>query len=194
MGHLFSIMSVTILHTVCLQFYFGGDSLFPNICFGWMVLSKGACGVFFCKSFPIGSFFLIKRLLCIAMCSASSHPVESWVNCFVQLARGRLHFFYRTFLHFHSFDLSVEHRDKTDDKVTVEAAEAIKQHKVGIKCATITPDEKRVEEFKLKKMWKSPNGTIRFVVGLVLKVLLWYHFCLVSLFFLPYFKRTCLWN
>lgn len=59
------------------------------------------------------------------------------------------------------FDLGIEHRDKTDDKVTLESAKAIKECKVGIKCATITPDEARVEEFKLKKMWKSPNGTIR---------------------------------
>lgn len=59
------------------------------------------------------------------------------------------------------FDLGMEYRDKTDDKVTLDAAKAIKECKVGIKCATITPDEARVEEFKLKKMWKSPNGTIR---------------------------------
>lgn len=59
------------------------------------------------------------------------------------------------------YDLGVEYRDQTDDKVTVEAAEAIKKYGVGIKCATITPDEARVEEFKLKQMWKSPNGTIR---------------------------------
>lgn len=59
------------------------------------------------------------------------------------------------------FDLGMENRDKTDDKVTLEAAEAIAKCKVGIKCATITPDEARVKEFKLKKMWKSPNGTIR---------------------------------
>jgi isocitrate dehydrogenase len=59
------------------------------------------------------------------------------------------------------YDLSIENRDKTDDKVTVEAAEAIKKHGVGVKCATITPDEDRVKEFGLKKMWKSPNGTIR---------------------------------
>ena len=59
------------------------------------------------------------------------------------------------------FDLGIEYRDKTDDKVTLDAARAIKECKVGIKCATITPDEARVEEFKLKKMWKSPNGTIR---------------------------------
>jgi isocitrate dehydrogenase len=59
------------------------------------------------------------------------------------------------------FDLGMENRDKTDDKVTVESAEAIKKYNVGIKCATITPDEARVKEFKLKKMWKSPNGTIR---------------------------------
>lgn len=59
------------------------------------------------------------------------------------------------------FDLGIEHRDATNDKVTVEAAEAILKYKVGIKCATITPDEARVKEFGLKQMWKSPNGTIR---------------------------------
>jgi isocitrate dehydrogenase len=59
------------------------------------------------------------------------------------------------------FDLGMENRDKTDDKVTVESAEAIKKYNVGIKCATITPDEARVKEFNLKQMWKSPNGTIR---------------------------------
>jgi len=59
------------------------------------------------------------------------------------------------------YDLSIQNRDATDDKVTLDAAHAIKQHKVGIKCATITPDEARVAEFGLKKMWKSPNGTIR---------------------------------
>jgi isocitrate dehydrogenase len=63
------------------------------------------------------------------------------------------------------YDLGIEHRDATDDKVTVDAAEAIKRHGVGVKCATITPDEARVEEFKLKKMWKSPNGTIRNILG-----------------------------
>ncbi|MEP2830655.1 NADP-dependent isocitrate dehydrogenase [Parvibaculum sp.] len=63
------------------------------------------------------------------------------------------------------YDLGMEHRDKTDDKVTVDAAEAIKHHGVGVKCATITPDEARVEEFHLKKMWKSPNGTIRNILG-----------------------------
>jgi len=63
------------------------------------------------------------------------------------------------------YDLSVENRDATDDQVTVDAANAIKQHGVGVKCATITPDEARVEEFKLKKMWKSPNGTIRNILG-----------------------------
>ena len=63
------------------------------------------------------------------------------------------------------FDLSVEHRDATDDQVTIDAANAIKQHGVGVKCATITPDEARVEEFQLKKMWKSPNGTIRNILG-----------------------------
>ena len=63
------------------------------------------------------------------------------------------------------YDLSVENRDATDDQVTIDAANAIKKHGVGIKCATITPDEARVEEFKLKKMWKSPNGTIRNILG-----------------------------
>jgi isocitrate dehydrogenase len=63
------------------------------------------------------------------------------------------------------FDLGIEHRDLTDDQVTVEAAEAIKRIGVGIKCATITPDEARVREFKLKKMWRSPNGTIRNIIG-----------------------------
>jgi isocitrate dehydrogenase len=59
------------------------------------------------------------------------------------------------------YDLSVENRDATDDQVTIDAAHAIREHGVGVKCATITPDEARVTEFKLKKMWKSPNGTIR---------------------------------
>lgn len=63
------------------------------------------------------------------------------------------------------YDLSIQKRDETDDKITVEAAEAIKHYGVGIKCATITPDEARVEEFKLKKMWRSPNGTIRNILG-----------------------------
>jgi isocitrate dehydrogenase len=63
------------------------------------------------------------------------------------------------------FDLGIEHRDATDDQVTIDAANAIKQHGVGVKCATITPDEARVEEFGLKQMWKSPNGTIRNILG-----------------------------
>ena len=63
------------------------------------------------------------------------------------------------------YDLGIEERDRTSDQVTVDAANAIKQHGVGVKCATITPDEARVEEFKLKKMWKSPNGTIRNILG-----------------------------
>ena len=63
------------------------------------------------------------------------------------------------------YDLGIEKRDETDDKITIEAAHAIKQHGVGVKCATITPDEARGEEFKLKKMWKSPNGTIRNILG-----------------------------
>jgi len=65
----------------------------------------------------------------------------------------------------HTYDLGIEHRDKTDDKVTIECAEAIKKYNVGIKCATITPDENRVVEFNLKEMWKSPNGTIRNILG-----------------------------
>ena len=63
------------------------------------------------------------------------------------------------------YDLGMNHRDETDDKVTVDAAEAIKKYGVGVKCATITPDEARVKEFNLKKMWKSPNGTIRNILG-----------------------------
>ncbi|MEE4155391.1 MAG: NADP-dependent isocitrate dehydrogenase [Erythrobacter sp.] len=63
------------------------------------------------------------------------------------------------------YDLSIEKRDETDDRITVDAANAIKQYGVGVKCATITPDEARVEEFSLKKMWKSPNGTIRNILG-----------------------------
>jgi isocitrate dehydrogenase len=63
------------------------------------------------------------------------------------------------------YDLGIEHRDATDDQVTVDAANAIKEHGVGVKCATITPDEARVEEFGLKQMWRSPNGTIRNILG-----------------------------
>jgi isocitrate dehydrogenase len=63
------------------------------------------------------------------------------------------------------YDLGIEHRDATNDQVTIDAAEATKKHGVAVKCATITPDEARVEEFKLKKMWKSPNGTIRNILG-----------------------------
>jgi len=63
------------------------------------------------------------------------------------------------------FDLGIENRDATDDQVTVDAAHAIKEHGVGVKCATITPDEARVEEFGLKRMYRSPNGTIRNILG-----------------------------
>src|SRR5262249_24458475 len=63
------------------------------------------------------------------------------------------------------FDLGMEHRDKTNDQVTIDAANAIKKVGVGVKCATITPDEARVKEFGLKEMWKSPNGTIRNILG-----------------------------
>merc|ERR1712002_440320 len=65
----------------------------------------------------------------------------------------------------HTYDLGIENRDATNDQATIDCANAIKKYSVGIKCATITPDEKRVEEFKLKKMWKSPNGTIRNILG-----------------------------
>ena len=63
------------------------------------------------------------------------------------------------------YDLGIKNRDFTDDEVTVDAANAIKKYNVGIKCATITPDEDRVQEYTLKKMWRSPNGTIRNIVG-----------------------------
>ena len=63
------------------------------------------------------------------------------------------------------YDLGIKNRDKTSDKITIDAAEAVKKYGVGIKCATITPDENRVEEFKLKQMWRSPNGTIRNILG-----------------------------
>src|SRR6201989_2267336 len=63
------------------------------------------------------------------------------------------------------YDLGIEHRDATDDQVTIDAAHAIQRHGVGVKCATITPDEARVAEFGLKKMWRSPNGTIRNILG-----------------------------
>jgi isocitrate dehydrogenase len=63
------------------------------------------------------------------------------------------------------YDLSIQKRDETDDQITIDAANAIKRHRVGVKCATITPDEARVEEFGLKKMWRSPNGTIRNIIG-----------------------------
>ncbi|MDQ4020979.1 MAG: isocitrate/isopropylmalate family dehydrogenase, partial [Actinomycetota bacterium] len=63
------------------------------------------------------------------------------------------------------YDLGISCRDATDDRITVDAANAIHRHGVGVKCATITPDEARVEEFGLKKMWRSPNGTIRNILG-----------------------------
>lgn len=65
----------------------------------------------------------------------------------------------------HYYDLSIKKRDETDDRITVDAANAIREHGIGVKCATITPDEARVEEFDLKRMWKSPNGTIRNILG-----------------------------
>lgn len=65
----------------------------------------------------------------------------------------------------HVYDLGIEHRDQTNDQVTIDCAEAVKKYNVGIKCATITPDEARVTEFNLKQMWKSPNGTIRNILG-----------------------------
>ncbi|TPQ51096.1 isocitrate dehydrogenase (NADP(+)), partial [Prosthecomicrobium hirschii] len=81
-----------------------------------------------------------------------------------QLIKDKLIFPYLD-LQIEYYDLSVENRDATSDQVTVDAAHAIKKHGVGIKCATITPDEARVAEFNLKKMWKSPNGTIRNILG-----------------------------
>ena len=63
------------------------------------------------------------------------------------------------------YDLGIEKRDETNDQITIDAADAINKHHVGIKCATITPDEDRVEEFGLKKMWRSPNGTLRNIIG-----------------------------
>ena len=63
------------------------------------------------------------------------------------------------------YDLGIESRDATNDQITIDAANAIKEHGVGVKCATITPDEARVKEFNLKKMWLSPNGTIRNILG-----------------------------
>src|SRR5437763_9771854 len=63
------------------------------------------------------------------------------------------------------YDLGMEKRDETNDQITIDAANAIKKHGVGVKCATITPDEARVKEFGLKKMWRSPNGTIRNILG-----------------------------
>ena len=66
------------------------------------------------------------------------------------------------------YDLGIENRDKTSDQITIDCANAIKKIGVGIKCATITPDENRVKEFKLKKMWRSPNGTIRNILGAAL--------------------------
>ncbi|EYC34697.1 hypothetical protein Y032_1737g3950, partial [Ancylostoma ceylanicum] len=68
-------------------------------------------------------------------------------------------------LDIHFFDLGIENRDATNDQVTIDAAQATLKYNVAVKCATITPDEARVEEFKLKKMWKSPNGTIRNILG-----------------------------
>ena len=65
------------------------------------------------------------------------------------------------------FDLGMESRDKTDDQITIDCAKAILEHNVGVKCATITPDEDRVKEFNLKKMWKSPNACLPITIGLV---------------------------
>src|SRR3954447_11880410 len=66
------------------------------------------------------------------------------------------------------YDLGIEKRDETEDQITVDAANSIKEHGVGVKCATITPDEARVEEFGLKRMYRSPNGTIRNILGVVI--------------------------
>ena len=96
------------------------------------------------------------------------------------------------------FDLGIESRDKTSDKITVDAAEAIKKYQVGIKCATITPDEQRVEEFQLKEMWRSPNGTMK--TSLVvpfsesrLFALMFQDWCQIgNIQFV--LERTCLWG
>jgi len=86
--------------------------------------------------------------------------------CFVADLRDYLQFIYPYLdIDIKYFDLGLPHRDATNDQVTIDAAEAIKKYNVGIKCATITPDEQRVEEFSLKKMWKSPNGTIRNILN-----------------------------
>src|SRR6266516_1516033 len=82
-----------------------------------------------------------------------------WQNIKDQLIRHHLD------VNLDYYDLGIEHRDATDDQVTVDAANAIKRHGVGVKCATITPDEARVEEFGLKRMYRSPNGTIRNILG-----------------------------
>ena len=72
------------------------------------------------------------------------------------------------------YDLQLKNRDETDDKITLEAAEAIKKYGVGVKCATITPDKNRVKEYNLKQEWKSPNGTIRAALdGTVFRALFW---------------------
>ena len=68
-------------------------------------------------------------------------------------------------LNIHYYDLGIENRDQTNDQVTIDAAEATKKYNVAVKCATITPDEERVKEFHLKQMWKSPNGTLRNILG-----------------------------
>ncbi len=87
-----------------------------------------------------------------------------WQELFWDLIKKKLILPYLD-IDLHYYDLGVEYRDQTNDQVTIDAAEAIQKHGVGVKCATITPDEDRVEEFNLKEMWKSPNGTIRNILG-----------------------------
>ena len=95
------------------------------------------------------------------------------------------------------YDLGMESRDKTDDQITIDSANAIKKIGVGIKCATITPDEARVEEFKLKKMWRSPNGTIRNIIGgTVLENQLFVKISKISSFLdrSSCYWKTCFWD
>lgn len=136
----------------------------------------------------LGAFFLVgSHLLCLGYTNAKTWQI--WVHMESSLSAGQaLHaitmhrvvhgdrigvpsiscrFAWKVTLTIFppSYDLGIENRDATNDQVTKDAAEAIKKYNVGVKCATITPDEKRVEEFKLKQMWKSPNGTIRNILG-----------------------------
>lgn len=112
--------------------------------------------------------------LCMRCCYILMHSVAEWflflhqvfVSFDKDISNPLLHLKWQILTASRcSYDLGIENRDATNDQVTVEAAEAVRRYNVGIKCATITPDEKRVEEFKLKQMWRSPNGTIRNILG-----------------------------